>query len=34
LVYEGFADFKHLHMLGVMDGHGQYGHLVSQFVKA
>jgi serine/threonine protein phosphatase PrpC len=24
---------KNLYMLGVMDGHGVYGHTVSQFVK-
>jgi serine/threonine protein phosphatase PrpC len=33
LVIKDFAGFKELYMLGVMDGHGVFGHTVSQFTR-
>jgi serine/threonine protein phosphatase PrpC len=33
LVLKDFAGFKDLYMLGVMDGHGVFGHTVSQFTR-
>jgi serine/threonine protein phosphatase PrpC len=33
LFIKDFADMRNLYMLGVMDGHGVFGHTVSQFVK-
>jgi serine/threonine protein phosphatase PrpC len=33
IVSKDFANMKDLYMIGVMDGHGVFGHNVSQFVK-
>ena len=33
MVLKDFAGIKELYMLGVMDGHGVFGHTVSSFVK-
>jgi serine/threonine protein phosphatase PrpC len=32
-VHESFAGVPNLVLLGVFDGHGKYGHLVSEYVR-
>lgn len=33
IIHNNFADVQNLWMMGVNDGHGAHGHLVSNFVK-